>query len=59
MLTVIYRNPLPITVMTKYSILLPTYNESENLPIVVWLLEKYLRDVEYEVYGRRIDCAIR
>ena len=22
----------------KYSILLPTYNERENLPIIVWLL---------------------
>jgi dolichol-phosphate mannosyltransferase len=26
----------------KYSILLPTYNEKENLPIIVWLLAKYL-----------------
>ena len=26
----------------KYSILLPTYNERENLPIIVWLLVKYL-----------------
>ena len=26
----------------KYSILLPTYNERENLPITVWLLVKYL-----------------
>ena len=27
----------------QYSILLPTYNESDNLPIIVWLLEKYMR----------------
>jgi len=35
----------------KYSILLPTYNESENLPIVIWLLVKYLEeaDVDFEV----------
>uniref|UniRef100_W6NDP0 Dolichol-phosphate mannosyltransferase subunit 1 n=1 Tax=Haemonchus contortus TaxID=6289 RepID=W6NDP0_HAECO len=33
----------------EYTILLPTYNERENLPICVWLLEKYLKDVNYEV----------
>ena len=26
----------------KYSILLPTYNERENLPIIIWLIVKYL-----------------
>jgi len=26
----------------KYSILLPTYNERENLPIIIWLLMKYM-----------------
>lgn len=25
---------------TKYSVLLPTYNERQNLPIIVWLLDK-------------------
>ena len=29
---------------SKYSILLPTYNERENLPIIVWLIVKYLDD---------------
>ncbi|XP_015120187.1 dolichol-phosphate mannosyltransferase subunit 1 [Diachasma alloeum] len=29
----------------KYSILLPTYNEVENLPIIVWLIVKYLDGV--------------
>lgn len=24
----------------KYSVLLPTYNERENLPLMVWLLDK-------------------
>ena len=35
----------------KYSILLPTYNERENLPLIVWLLVKYLgeADLEYEI----------
>lgn len=26
----------------KYSILLPTYNEVDNLPIIIWLLVKHL-----------------
>lgn len=26
----------------KYSILLPTYNEIDNLPIIVWLIVKYM-----------------
>ena len=26
----------------KYSILLPTYNEKENLPIIIWLIVKYM-----------------
>ena len=30
----------------QYTILLPTYNESENLPIIVWLLVQYLRFVD-------------
>ncbi|XP_045184239.1 dolichol-phosphate mannosyltransferase subunit 1-like [Mercenaria mercenaria] len=35
----------------KYSILLPTYNERENLPIIVWLIEKHLSkcDIKYEI----------
>lgn len=24
----------------KYSVLLPTYNERRNLPIIIWLLEQ-------------------
>jgi dolichol-phosphate mannosyltransferase len=24
----------------KYSVLLPTYNERRNLPIIVWLLQR-------------------
>ena len=35
----------------KYSVLLPTYNERENLPIIVWLLVKYFSesDINYEI----------
>ena len=35
--------------MGKYSILLPTYNERENLPIIVWLLVKYLKEIDFEI----------
>lgn len=31
-----------ITKSDKYTILLPTYNERENLPIIIWLIIKYL-----------------
>ena len=35
----------------KYSVLLPTYNERDNLPIIVWLLVKYFSeaDIDYEI----------
>ncbi|KAL7070644.1 hypothetical protein ACQ4LE_010153 [Meloidogyne hapla] len=33
----------------KYTILLPTYNEAENLPICIWLINKYLNKLNYEV----------
>jgi len=35
----------------KYSVLLPTYNERENLPIIVWLLVKYFteEELDYEI----------
>jgi len=32
----------------KYSILLPTYNERENLPIIVWLIVKYMDEGNYD-----------
>ncbi|GFT47298.1 dolichol-phosphate mannosyltransferase subunit 1 [Nephila pilipes] len=32
----------------KYSILLPTYNERENLPIIVWLIVKYMTLGNYD-----------
>lgn len=30
-----------------YSILLPTYNEVENLPICIWLIEKYMAETNF------------
>lgn len=35
----------------KYSILLPTYNERDNLPIIVWLLVTYLEkeEINFEI----------
>ncbi|XP_011502714.1 PREDICTED: probable dolichol-phosphate mannosyltransferase [Ceratosolen solmsi marchali] len=35
----------------KYSILLPTYNEVENLPIIIWLIIKYMDEsnLQYEI----------
>ncbi|KAI9101213.1 nucleotide-diphospho-sugar transferase [Phlyctochytrium arcticum] len=36
---------------TKYSVLLPTYNERQNLPIIVWLLVKAFTEasLDYEI----------
>ncbi|VDN37414.1 unnamed protein product [Gongylonema pulchrum] len=31
----------------KYTILLPTYNERENLPICVWLIVKYMKEANF------------
>ncbi|XP_065184604.1 dolichol-phosphate mannosyltransferase subunit 1-like [Sycon ciliatum] len=35
----------------KYSVLLPTYNERENLPLIIWLLVKYFEQdkINFEV----------
>lgn len=34
----------------KFSVILPTYNERENLPVVVWLIVEHLEGVvEYEI----------
>ncbi|KAF9575056.1 dolichol-P-mannose synthesis [Mortierella alpina] len=35
----------------KYSVLLPTYNECENLPVIIWLLTKTFQenDIDYEI----------
>lgn len=32
----------------KYSVLLPTYNERENLPLIVWLIVKYFDESGYD-----------
>ncbi|KAG0251924.1 dolichol-P-mannose synthesis [Mortierella polycephala] len=35
----------------KYSVLLPTYNERENLPVIIWLLTKTFKEhnINYEI----------
>jgi len=39
------------TVKRKYSVILPTYNERENLPLIVWLLNKTFveENINYEI----------
>lgn len=39
----------------KYSVLLPTYNERENLPIITWLLCKYFKE---RLVFRVVVCVI-
>lgn len=36
---------------TKYSVLLPTYNERENLPLIVWMLVTYFKkdSINFEI----------
>lgn len=34
----IHSNQLRMAQKDKYSVLLPTYNERENLPLIIWLL---------------------
>ncbi|EGT40038.1 CBN-DPM-1 protein [Caenorhabditis brenneri] len=36
-------------VVPNYSIILPTFEEKENLPICVWLIEKHLKEISYEI----------
>uniref|UniRef100_T1PEH6 Dolichol-phosphate mannosyltransferase subunit 1 n=1 Tax=Musca domestica TaxID=7370 RepID=T1PEH6_MUSDO len=39
---------MPKVVESKYSILLPTYNEKDNLPIIIWLIMKYMTAGGYQ-----------
>ena len=40
-----------MTNKSLYSIILPTYNESENLPLMIWLIDNYLNktSIKFEV----------
>jgi cellulose synthase/poly-beta-1,6-N-acetylglucosamine synthase-like glycosyltransferase len=38
----------------KYSIILPTYNESENLPYMLWLINKHLN----KAYGAQRSSTL-
>ena len=45
--------------MVTYSILLPTYNERENVPIIVWLLMKHLSEnVESSTDGLSFEIIV-
>jgi dolichol-phosphate mannosyltransferase len=35
----------------KYTVILPTYNERENLPIIIWLLAKTFKEhaIDWEI----------
>nr|ACV67264.1 dolichyl-phosphate mannosyltransferase polypeptide 1-like protein [Brachionus manjavacas] len=33
----------------KYSIILPTYNESENLPLIIWLIIQHMENENFEI----------
>jgi dolichol-phosphate mannosyltransferase len=33
---------------TTYSIILPTYNEKDNLPIIIWLIMKHMSESGHE-----------
>uniref|UniRef100_A0A1L8ED63 Dolichol-phosphate mannosyltransferase subunit 1 n=1 Tax=Haematobia irritans TaxID=7368 RepID=A0A1L8ED63_HAEIR len=39
---------MPKEIVPKYSILLPTYNEKDNLPIIIWLIMKYMNASGYQ-----------
>ena len=32
----------------SYSIILPTYNEKDNLPLIVWLIMKHMEEAKYK-----------
>lgn len=49
---------IPENTVTMYSILLPTYNERDNLPIIVWLIVKCMRE-RYEHNTKHICHANR
>lgn len=45
----------PIKSNSKYSVILPTYNERKNLPVIVWLIAKTFT----EKYVERPDWGTR
>ena len=37
-----------VATKNKYSVILPTYNERKNLPIIVWLIQRTFTE-KYEI----------
>lgn len=35
----------------RYSVILPTYNERQNLPVMCWLLERTFREKYYPLFS--------
>ncbi|KAI8847234.1 dolichol-P-mannose synthesis [Chytridium lagenaria] len=48
---------MPATTGSKYSVLLPTYNERENLPIITWMLVKAFGEANLDFEIIIIDDA--
>lgn len=45
--------------VNKYSILLPTYNEKDNLPIIIWLILQYMDARLVDLYScHNIVCIV-
>ena len=44
----------------KYSVILPTYNERRNLPIIAWLLNRTFSEkyAPYIIPSLLLNCAI-
>lgn len=38
----------------KYSVILPTFNERKNLPVIIWLLSKVFEE-QYACVATRLD----
>ena len=41
----------------KYSILLPTYNERENIALIIWLIVKYLDERYLSFVSSNTICS--
>ena len=41
----------------KYSVILPTYNERKNLPIIIWLLAKVFEEKYVAQSRQRVDVV--
>jgi hypothetical protein len=47
-----------MSVNDKYSVILPTYNERKNLPIIVWLLARTFNEQQVADNGLSLRSAL-